>query len=326
MPNPQVGAVVVHRGRIIGEGWHAVYGGPHAEVQALDSVRSPEQLSESTLYVSLEPCCHDGKTPPCTKRILQHRIPRVVIGCTDPNPDVAGRGAGQLQEAGVEVEFAEDPRPFEELITPFRVNLQEQRPYIVLKWAQTRDGFMGHTDGRLMISGPRARRYGHRLRSRMPAIMIGKRTALMDDPLLTLRHFPGQHPIRIVWDRREDLPTSLRLFWPGTPVIVLTESNVRKVGHIEYHQPSGGLDDLRGVMQYLYQRRKIGGLLVEGGPTLLNLFMETQLYDELHVLQSTGIKGGTVRAPEIPQDRQYRITSLDTDMVWQWYRFPSGQD
>ncbi len=201
-PNPLVGAVIVHNGLIIGEGYHAKAGEPHAEIRAIASVKDPSLLPHSTLYCSLEPCAHFGRTPPCSLRIVQERIPHVVIGCLDPHDKVAGKGVAILQQAGVRVELAADPRPFELLNKVFFTNILRQRPYVTLKWAQSADGYLDdERNGRstaARISGPLAASRTHQLRAQHDALLVTGKTLNADRPSLTLRHWAGRAPRPIV--------------------------------------------------------------------------------------------------------------------------------
>src|SRR5690554_5115458 len=217
-PNPLVGCVIVHRNKIIGEGYHRQYGGPHAEVNAINEVTDHQLLKESTLYVSLEPCAHYGLTPPCSDLIIEKMIPKVVIGTTDPFAAVAGRGITKLQKAGVEVVTGVLEDSCRELNKRFFTYHQKQRPYVILKWAQTADGFIdmernpADIGTPTWITGPLALTLVHKLRSEEDAILVGTNTALADNPSLTVRHWSGRNPIRAVVDLNRRLPQSLNIF------------------------------------------------------------------------------------------------------------------
>ena len=217
-PNPMVGCVIVCDGKIIGEGFHHTFGGPHAEVNAIGSVRDRKLLSLSTLYVSLEPCAHYGKTPPCTELIIREKIPRVVIGMRDPNPEVAGRGEQMLQTAGIQTLTGVMEKECRELNRRFITFHEQKRPYVILKWAQTSDGYIdpgrvGEPSGQpVWISSPLSRMLVHRQRSLEGAVLVGTTTALMDNPSLTVRDWSGDNPLRLVIDRTARLPKSLHLF------------------------------------------------------------------------------------------------------------------
>ena len=215
-PNPMVGAVIVHQGKIIGEGYHRKYGEAHAEVNAIASVRDESLLKEATIYVSLEPCSHYGKTPPCAELIIKKQIPRVVIGCLDPFPEVSGRGVRMLCEAGVEVVTGVMEEEARELNRVFMTFQEKRRPYIYLKWAQSADGFMDRlrTNNSLpavVLSSSETLRRVHHLRANVAAIMVGTQTALLDNPSLTVRHWAGKSPVRVVLDRTLRIPPHYHL-------------------------------------------------------------------------------------------------------------------
>lgn len=300
-PNPRVGAVIVHQDRIIGEGYHAQAGGPHAEVVAIKSVREKALLSESTLYVSLEPCNHHGKTPPCSEAIIQHQIPRVVVGTEDPNPKVAGGGINRLREAGIAVVLANEQVPFQLLNQVFWINQLENRPYIVLKWAVSRNGYIAGMDeqGRpfpVAITGRVAKEQVHALRAYHHGIMVGKNTVEADDPKLTTRLYPGKDPIRIIFDRKLSLPQDLKVFADGGDTIILNEYKTGHEGPLQYYQLSQW-NNMKELVQELYQQLGICSILIEGGTLVLQQFIDQHMYDELYMYQgSTSIRYG-VPAP-----------------------------
>ena len=214
-PNPMVGSVLVHNDKIIGEGYHQVYGQAHAEVNCISSVKPEHQglIPQSTIYVSLEPCAHFGKTPPCADLIIKHQIPKVVVGCRDPFVQVNGKGIEKLQAAGIEVTVGVLEKECKELNKRFFTFHTEHRPYIILKWAQTADLKIAAEDyGRVLISNAQSNRIVHKWRSEEMAILVGTNTALFDDPELNTRLWPGGHPIRLVVDMNLRLPSSLKLF------------------------------------------------------------------------------------------------------------------
>lgn len=282
-PNPKVGALLVYKNTIIGEGYHAFSGGPHAEVNAVASVRDKSLISGSTLYVSLEPCNHHGKTPPCTELIIKENIRNVVVGCTDPNPLVAGKGVAMLREHGVSVVYAQDSAPFERINASFFINQHEKRPLITLKWAESADGFIApFPPAPYPITGQESLVFSHALRQQHHAIMIGKNTALIDNPRLTNRYFPGNSPIRIVWDRKLSLPSTLHLFDDISPTIVLNDSFSGEKGSVRFLKiPEEASNDLSLTGQILYGECGICSILVEGGTHLLNQFIQQEYFDEM---------------------------------------------
>ncbi len=303
-PNPRVGAVIAHNGRIIGEGFHPFSGGPHGEVSAYQAVSEHHLLPESILYVSLEPCNHFGKTPPCTDLILKTGIPCVVVGCLDPNPKVAGKGITRLRQHGVEVILADDPAPFAALNAPFFINQQQKRPYIVLKWAQSPDGFIAGLDlagnpHSTPITGKETRRKVHQLRAWHHAIMVGRKTADIDNPRLNTRVFYGEDPIRIVFDPLQQLNPDLHLLQDKQATIVLNQQQQSISGNKTYHIPMQWVP-FPALISSLYTNLGICSILVEGGSHLLQQFLDTNLYDELYVFEGGEelVKG--ISAPAIP--------------------------
>ncbi len=288
-PNPMVGAVVVCDNKIIGEGYHAKCGEAHAEVNAIASVRDKELLKRSTIYVSLEPCSHHGKTPPCAELIIRMQIPRVVVGSKDPFPQVAGRGIAMLRAAGVEVVEGVLEKECNDLNKSFMHCHTVKRPFVLLKWAQTADGFMDNCrisgDGNkpLLLSNEASRREVHKLRSQVDAIMVGTNTALLDNPSLTVRYWAGRNPIRIVLDQTLELPDDLHLFDGSVKTLVFNEVRSQKdKSAVEYICVDFSSNLLSQILSEL-QHRKIESLMVEGGGILLQSFIDEQLWDEARV-------------------------------------------
>lgn len=323
-PNPFVGAVIVHQGRIIGEGFHAYAGGPHAEVEAIRQVKDLELLSGATLYVTLEPCNFFGKTPPCVDLILRHRIPRVVVGCQDPNPKVSGGGLRRLREAGIEVAEAPDPGPFLDLIRVFRLNQTERRPWVTLKWAATADGFIGGWDDAgnpvpEIISCEASMALAHRLRAWHHAILVGRGTATADNPRLTTRLHPGLDPLRIVLDRHRQLDPGLHLFTDGNPTLCLTDHpEPAAEGPLRYHKPAQW-QDFRLLFAELYQALGVCSIMVEGGAAIHQHLLDQGIWDELYRIQSVRTLGQGVREPRLPAGFSFdRVEPSGTD--WLGYR------
>ena len=287
-PNPMVGAVIVYNDRIIGEGYHIRSGEGHAEVNAIRSVKDESLLSKATIYVSLEPCSHYGKTPPCADLIISKRIPRVVIGCVDPFPLVAGRGIRKLQEAGISVTVGVLEQECKELIRRFTTYNLKKRPYITLKWAESADGFIDiiRQDGKpVILSTPLTALHAHKLRAENQAILVGRKTALLDNPSLSTRHWYGRHPLRLVIDKDLSLPSGLHLFDGSLPTVVFTSRQKESSNNLEYRQLDFTQDILPQIMQVLYEK-KIQTLLVEGGSQLLQSFLSSGLWDEAYVEHS----------------------------------------
>lgn len=286
-PNPMVGAVIVHNGRIIGEGYHRRCGEAHAEVNAIRAVKNESLLPESTIYVSLEPCSHFGKTPPCADLIIQKRIPRVVVGCLDPFPEVSGRGVRRLEEAGVEVVTGVLESEAKELNRFFFTYQTTHRPYVILKWAQSRDGFIdgARNDDRkvpVVLSSPETMRMVHKLRAEMDAIMVGTNTVLNDNPSLTVRHWAGKNPLRVIVDRTLRIPSHFHVLDGSVPTLVFTEKTVESRLGVDYITADFSSNLLQQVLDSLSER-KIQSLLVEGGTELLNSFIKAGLWNEIRV-------------------------------------------
>jgi len=301
-PNPLVGAVLVHDDSIIGEGWHKQYGEAHAEVnciqQAIEKGHA-DKLNQSTLYVSLEPCAHFGKTPPCADLIIKHHIPRVVVGCRDPFEQVNGKGIEKMLTAGVSVELVGDELE-KECITlnkRFFTYHTKQRPYVVLKWAQTGDGFIapldilptatsGDTDpARLLISNEYSNRLVHKWRSEEAAILVGTNTALKDDPSLTTRSWSGPSPIRLVLDMNLRLPASLKLFNRETRTIVFNAVKNEENGNLLFYRIAKDANFIQELLRALHQL-SIQSVLVEGGAALLESFITEGLWDEIRIIKN----------------------------------------
>jgi len=301
-PNPLVGAVLVHNDRIIGEGWHEQYGGAHAEVNALQSVRPEDRqwIDQSTLYVSLEPCCIFGKTPPCTNLILENHIPRVVISCLDQTPEVAGKGLQILREAGVRVQSGILEAEGKWLSRFRNTFVTLNRPYIVLKFAQTPTGWMGKRNQQIQITRPTTQRLVHKWRSETDAILVGTQTAKTDNPALTTRHYFGRSPLRIVLDRENALPADLQLFDGKAPTWVVNaqtesffpEKNLR---HVQI-----AFDDqlLPGLLDRM-AKANLTSLLVEGGAKTIQTFVRQNLWDEARILTGRPVSSADIPAPRL---------------------------
>lgn len=298
-PNPMVGSVIVHNGKIIGEGFHQRCGEAHAEVNAITSVKNHNLLKESTLYVNLEPCAHYGKTPPCSLLIIEKKIPKVVIGCVDTFSEVAGKGIEMLQNAGVEVIVDVLKTESRLLNKRFFTFHEKKRPYIFLKWAETIDGFMDKErkaeEPAAWITDDICRMVVHKMRSEEAAILVGTNTALWDNPALNLREWPGENPLRLVIDRNLRLPQHLKLFDGTQQTLVFTEKHHTAFLNVQYVNIDFSQNILPQIMQELY-KKNITSLIVEGGAILLQSFINQQLWDEAfkfigpHLFKK-GIKG-----------------------------------
>ncbi|MFM9074932.1 MAG: bifunctional diaminohydroxyphosphoribosylaminopyrimidine deaminase/5-amino-6-(5-phosphoribosylamino)uracil reductase RibD [Bacteroidota bacterium] len=295
-PNPMVGCVIVHQNRIIGEGWHQRFGGPHAEVEAIRSVKEKHLLPEAVLYVSLEPCAHHGKTPPCADLIIGHSIQEVVIGTIDPNPLVGGKGAALLEEAGIQVTSGVLEQDCRELNKRFITRMEKKRPWILLKWAETGDGFIARSDGSSKwISNSSSRQLVHKLRSEVDAVLVGAGTAATDDPALTVREWQGRNPVRVVIDPNLRLATGLKLFDGSLKTL---HYNLKESGGTEQHVMIKLSEEnfLSSLLADLLNRN-IGSVLVEGGTKTLQGFIDANLWDEAWCFRSPSTFGSGIKAP-----------------------------
>jgi diaminohydroxyphosphoribosylaminopyrimidine deaminase/5-amino-6-(5-phosphoribosylamino)uracil reductase len=305
MPNPLVGAVLVRDNQIIAEGYHRRFGGSHAEVEAIKSVADSELFASSTLYVTLEPCSHFGKTPPCADLIIRSRIPRVVVGCEDPFSKVSGRGIARLRAAGVEVIESCLRDSCQAINKKFIVAHRLKRPYIILKWAQTSDGFIAPDRAELTwITGESAQALNHRWRSEEMAILVGTRTALIDDPRLTVRCVAPQredipelkNPVRVVVDRKGILPLSLNLFNDESETLVFSASSRTLTGSSRCIPLKSDLSIVENLCQGLYNESLLS-VIVEGGAETIQSFLEAGAWEEARVFTAARQFGVGVKAP-----------------------------
>jgi len=307
-PNPMVGAVIVHRDTIIGEGYHIRCGEAHAEVNAIRSVKNKSLLKDSTIYVSLEPCSHYGKTPPCADLIIEKGIPRVVVGCQDPFSLVAGRGIQKMRDAGINVKVGVLEKECRQLIHRFVTFNTLKRPFVTLKWAESADGFIDlhRTEGRPYIfSSSLSSMLVHKRRAEHSAILVGRRTALLDNPSLTTRNWYGKNPVRMVIDKKLTLPTHLALFDGSTRTLVFTQQeDATSRPNVEYIRLNFNQDILPQIMNVLYLE-KIQSLIVEGGSILLQSFINANCWDEAYIEYSDARLNDGVKAPELTGDYDF---------------------
>ncbi|RMG69753.1 MAG: riboflavin biosynthesis protein RibD, partial [Bacteroidetes bacterium] len=261
---------------------------------------------------------------PCANLIIERGLRRVVVGCEDPNPRVSGRGIALMRAAGIQVDLAPDPAPFRALNRAFFVNQQQNRTYVTLKWAETRDGYMARYSAQgqpepLAITGPEANAFTHSLRAGHQAIAVGRRTAAIDNPRLNTRLFPGDSPLRVVFDRDLRLPRGLHLLQDGRPTLILNRRRSGEEGPIRYYQPQQWRD-LRRLMVELYREQGLCSLMVEGGPFLLQGFLDQGVYDEIHLLRGPQTLGGGLPGPHLPQALQLAMKErlgADAHLVWE---------
>lgn len=299
-PNPMVGAVVVKQDTIIGEGYHQQFGGAHAEVNAIHAVKDKALLEGATIYVSLEPCVHFGKTPPCTNLIIEHKISKVVIACLDPNPLVAGKGVAQLKQAGIEVIVGVLENESLTLNKRFIFFHRYKKPFVILKWAQTEDGYCGRLQGS-GLSGKISSWYSdvlvHQMRSKESAILVGYNTALFDNPRLNTRKWFGKNPLRVVIDLEGKLPKHLQLFTDTDETLIFTlqplQQTISTKNYIKLNEKENLTD---AILETLFQKN-IQSVIVEGGPKTLQEFINNKAWNEAHIFTSTATWGKGIKAP-----------------------------
>lgn len=294
-PNPMVGCVIVHNDSIIGQGYHQQFGSHHAEVNAIASVENKELLEQSTLYVSLEPCAHFGKTPPCADLIVKSKIPRVVIGSLDTFSEVNGKGIQRLKETGIEVLTKVLEKECRAINKRFFTFHEKKRPYIILKWAQTSDGYIAPLNQKepLWISSPESKILVHQWRSQEQAILVGRKTVELDNPLLTTREVKGKNPIRIVLDRKLSLNKDLLIFNDDAPTLVVNDK-LSSDNHLKID-----FNNLAPSLLKELHRRNIQSIIIEGGAQTLNTFIDVKVWDEARVFTSKKTLEKGVQSPLI---------------------------
>lgn len=311
--NPMVGAVVVHNDTIIGEGYHHKAGEPHAEVNAINSVKDKSLLSESTIYVSLEPCAHYGKTPPCADLIIRMGIPRVVVGCVDSFSKVAGEGIKRIRNAGSEVIVGVLEKECRELNKRFFCFHEKHRPYIILKWAESADGFISLPDRTpVWLTDNVAKRIVHKQRSEEMAILIGCATANSDNPSLTTREWIGNNPTRVVFSPKENLLDNLSLLNDNQGLIVLTDAESRTIGNVKYIQLTPSLPSRAEQICNALYNEGIQSLIVEGGRMTLQTFIDANLWDEAFIYYGTNCLTNGIPAPFISANKVEINTKLSS--------------
>lgn len=302
--NPMVGAVVVHKGKIIGEGYHRKCGGPHAEVNAINSVKDPALLPESEIYVSLEPCAHFGKTPPCADLIIEKKIKKVYVGCLDPFSKVDGKGIQKLRAAGVEVVVGVLEKECQDLNRRFFTSVNLKRPYVILKWAQSIDGYIDKDCKPVRISNHQTEILNHKWRSEEDAILVGYNTALCDNPSLTNRLWAGKNPLRVVLDRDGSLPKNLKIFDDSARTVVLDFRG----------------DDMPQNVLTALNEMKVQSLIIEGGASTHRRFIEAGLWDEARIFVADVMLGGGTKAAEIRGGRLVDTENVGGDRLLRYVR------
>lgn len=320
-PNPLVGCVIVFENVIIGEGWHKKSGEAHAEVLAIESVRNKELLYESTLYVSLEPCSHFGKTPPCADLILKYKIPNVVIGTIDPNSKVSGKGIQKLKDSGVNVTYGILVNECNELNKRFFTFHSKTRPFIILKWAESSDGFISPINKKeqkpVWLSNEYSRQLVHKWRSEEQAILVGTQTIIDDNPSLTVRDWVGKNPIRVLIDRDNAIDTSSNVFDNQAKTIVFSNKEVTSNSDtIQYIKIDFDKNSTQAIVDKLFENN-IQSIIIEGGRKTIQSFIDANLWDEARVfIGEINLNEGT-KAPKLNRANYYKsLIKKDTLLIY----------
>ena len=306
-PNPMVGSVIVYNNKIIGEGYHEKYGSYHAEVNAINSVKDKSLLSKSTLYVNLEPCAHFGKTPPCSDLIIQNKIPEVVIGCVDTFSEVSGKGIERMRSVGIDVKVGVLENESRELNKRFFTFHEKKRPYIILKWAESKDGFIAPKNQRkpFWITSSESKKLVHKWRAEEDAILVGRITAEKDNPSLTVREVEGSNPIRIVIDKDLKLSADFNLFNNDAKTIIFNQTKSEENNSNNYIKIN--FNNLtKNILQELH-KQNIQSIIIEGGTKTLQSFIDKNLWDEARIFTTNktlteGVKPPTIKEEIISED------------------------
>ncbi len=301
-PNPMVGSIIVYNGEIIGEGYHQEYGSNHAEVNAINSVKDKCLLKKSTLYVNLEPCAHVGKTPPCSNLIIEKKIPKVVIGCIDTFSEVSGKGIERMQNAGIDVKIGVLEKETRKINKRFFTFHEKKRPYIILKWAESQDGFIApkNQNKAFWMTSRESKKLVHKWRSEENAILVGRITAEKDNPCLTVREMEGKNPIRIVIDKDLKLSDDLNLFNNDAKTIILNENkdevnNSNLLIRIEFNNL------IENILEELY-KQNIQSIIIEGGTITLQSFIDKKMWDEARIFKTNRELNDGVKAPQVNRE------------------------
>lgn len=320
--NPRVGCIILWENTILSEGWHQYFGGMHAEVHALSLIPTEKEhlLPQSTLYVTLEPCNHFGKTPPCSHAIVQSGIKKVIVGCEDPNPLVSGQGIQYLRNAGIEVMIGIEKSACEELIRPYVMSMKKNRPYIILKWAQSTDGFMGKENESVWLSNPWSKRQVHKIRSQVDGILVGAVTIEFDNPELNTRFNIGRSPVKIVLDSTKGISTEHAVFKSGEKTIIVSTHSENFISSDQLEiisVPESPANNMTTWLEEL-KNRNIGTILVEGGTKVLQSFIDEELWDETVVIHCPKNLENGIKAPELKHAKLNQISNLEED-TWHYF-------
>ncbi len=298
-PNPMVGSVIVHNGKIIGKGYHQKYGSNHAEVNAINDVQDSELLKESTLYVNLEPCIHFGKTPPCVNYIIKYRIPRVVVGCLDSSSKISGKGIQKLTKEGIEVISGILKNKSRDINKRFFTYHEKKRPYIILKWAESTDNFIApkKQNTSFWMTSFESKKLVHQWRKEEEAILIGRKTAQKDNPLLTVREVIGKNPVRIIIDPKLKLKSHLNIFNHNAKTIIINQLKDEKKNNIEFIKLNL-TDSIDNLLEKLHEY-KIQSIIIEGGAKTLERFIKYNIWDEARIFTANKTLYSGINAPKI---------------------------
>lgn len=326
MPNPSVGAVIVHKDTIIGEGSTSAFGGSHAEVNAINSVKNKELLKESTLYVTLEPCSHYGKTPPCADLIVKMQVPNVVIGCVDPYAEVAGKGIEKLKKAGINVVVGILEKECIDSNKRFFTFIQKKRPYIILKWAESADGFIAPIEKNeqkpVWISNNYSRQLTHKWRSEEMGILVGTKTVFDDNPSLTTRDFVGKNPIRIYLDRNHKIDASFAITNSESKTICLcAEFPLNPIDQIIYKKID--FTDLPAEVNRICVEENIQSIIIEGGSQTLQQFVDAEMWDEARIFNGDAILNEGIKAVELKNAVQISTQKIQNNILT-YYKNPNN--
>ena len=314
-PNPMVGCVIVNDGEIIGEGYHKKYGKNHAEVNAIHSVKDKSELKNSILYVNLEPCCHHGKTPPCTDLIVKYNIPKVVLGCIDTFSKVSGQGIKKLKDNSVEVIYGVLEKDCIELNKRFFCYHIKKRPYIILKWAKSKDNFIApiNQEKPFWMTSEKSKKLVHSWRAEEDAILVGRKTVVADNPSLTVRMCEGKNPIRIIIDKELSLDKKSTVFDDQAETIVFNNIKSAIIDKTTYLKTDfNNLNE--GILNQLYNR-SILSLIIEGGTITINSFIEKNLYDEIRVFTTDKLLKKGIDSPELPEINLIKTSIINNDKL-----------
>lgn len=313
-PNPLVGCVIIKNDQIIGEGWHQAYGQAHAEVMAINSLANPEESIGSSVYVSLEPCSHVGKTPPCADLLIKSKVKEVIICNLDPNPLVAGKGIEKLKAAGIQVSQGILENKGAEINRQFFTFHTKKRPYITLKWAASQDGFISQEDGKpVTFSNPTSQALVHQMRTQHQGILVGANTIIQDNPRLNVRLWPGNNPIRIVLDPHHRIPKSSQVLQDGQTTWIITKNGVAENGACQW-LAIGENFRIEDILQLAYEKGLIS-ILVEGGAKTLEAFLQSKLVDEVWKQEKSTLLGKGIAEPKHSLNWKKEV-QVGEDNVW----------